>query len=296
MRDSIAPSAPHRGHLTVAELVSRLAADGSAPAPRALRSAAAPVMSVQQLLHREGRSAALSRLPAPDEPASLRADRRSSLPVPPPQHGTVPVAPPAQHRTVPAADRTAADRSPDPGVTRLVAAPQTHRPRFSVQAGPTPSAGPGPVPRTATDPVRHAARRVPAASDSVPVTSDSVPVAPGLVPMTSDLLPFRPASSSTSSGSRRSRQRRSASRRPLIVGSAVAGTAMFVGSVASSALPGSPGMPADQVRVDVSADPAAPPVSAGTMMLGAAASGATADPVTTKPRLAPPPRSLPPLG
>ncbi|MGH3911535.1 MAG: hypothetical protein ACRDRM_11965 [Pseudonocardiaceae bacterium] len=96
-------------------------------------------------------------------------------------------------------------------------------------------------------------------------------------------------------GGRRSHRRRPPARRPLVFGAAVAGAAMFVGSMASSALPDTPGHATSSPTLDVPGHPSSAVGASGAVMLGAAARDAASTPISVvqagllQPSINPPP-------
>ncbi|MGH4016665.1 MAG: hypothetical protein ACRDSL_22570 [Pseudonocardiaceae bacterium] len=123
-----------------------------------------------------------------------------------------------------------------------------------------------------------------------PDMSAVTPGIPGPTPLLTVPLALPP-------GGQRSHRRRPPARRPLVVGAAVAGAAMFVGSVASSALPDRPGQPTTSPPLGLPAPPSSPVGSSGTVTLGAAALEAAPAPISgAAPELVVPSINPPPLG
>ncbi|MGH3906260.1 MAG: hypothetical protein ACRDTE_19085 [Pseudonocardiaceae bacterium] len=198
--------------LTVAELTSRLCADQPLPSSRGSRPAGS-VLSVEQLLRREGRCMPVSPTPRIADPVLPHPVRRSAPPV----------VPPPEHRNLRAA--------------AAVAQPQ--------------------------------------AVVSVVTNRETAADSPGM-PGPARLLATQPAPP----GGRRSHRRRPPARRPLVFGATVAGAAMFVGSMASSALPDTPGHAISSPTLDVPGHPGSAVGSSGAVMLGAAARDAAPTPIS----------------
>lgn len=260
--------------LTVAELTSRLCADGPVRTSRYSRPAGS-ALPVDQLLRREGR-------PVPVAPVSCVADaldppspepaRRSDLLLPPPEHRSMlaPVSTPYPQTALPE-----------------TVLPRTARPQTGFPQTGFPRSG---FPQTALPETRFPVACLAETTLPLAAVREPAPGMPGPAQLLTSPLVLPP-------GARWSRRRRPPARRPLAFGAAVAGAAMIVGSVASNALPDSTGQPVSSPPLDSSGVPRAPVGSTGTVTLGAVAQPAAPAPFSVaQPELVVPSINPPPLG